>query len=176
MNVCVLFFLREMGSLVSSHSHCTHPRKSNSTFSSPLCLSELKLLSVCLSLLHYCTDFRLLSRLINKREVADSHVLANQRGRKRGFLFCERGRTVRYFKSQRVWVTAGCQCAVSQVMIRCLRRVSHLSGCSCRRLSCWFVISWGDLVSPGSSDWVIQSWRVHDSAVKVPEGHVKNTL
>lgn len=129
--------------------------------------------SVCLSLLHYCTDFRLLSKLINKREVADSHVLANWRGRKGFFLFSERGRMLRYFKSQRVWVTAGCQRAVPQVTIRCLQRVSYLSGCSCQCLSCWFVISQGALVSPGSSDWVTQSWRVCDSTVKVPEGQVK---
>lgn len=91
------FSLWEMGSLVSSHSH-THTNSGKRGKSKRVRergarthILEIQhfslsvfLLSVCLSLLHYCTDFRLLSKLINKKEVADSHVLANCRGRNRG--------------------------------------------------------------------------------------------
>ncbi len=94
MSVCVLFFFfhREMGSLVSSHSHMKQREVAHTHARNPYNLLPLSvfLLSVCLSLLHYCTDFRLLSKLINKREVADSHVLANWRGRKGVFIFWER--------------------------------------------------------------------------------------
>lgn len=64
MSVCVQVFFssKRDGELLSFSLH-THP--------------QLLPLSVCLTLLHYCTDFPRLSRLINKSEVADSRVLAN---------------------------------------------------------------------------------------------------
>lgn len=94
---CFFFSLSER--LVSSHSHCTRRERCTHTSSKSSFFPSLSFCSVCLSLLHYCTDFRLLSRLINKREVAHSHVLANWWGRK-GVLFSERGRMLRYFKSE----------------------------------------------------------------------------
>lgn len=78
-----------MGSLVSSHSHMKQREVHPHMLEIQLYLLPLSVfpLSVCLSLLHYCTDFRLLSKLINKREVAESNVLANRRGRKGFFYF-----------------------------------------------------------------------------------------
>ncbi len=174
MSVCVLFFFfhREMGSLVSSHSHMkqrevhTHMREIHTTFFPSLSFCSLFASAYCIIAL--TLDFCQSLSISEKWQI---HMSWQTGGEGKGFLFSERGRTLRYFKSQRVWVTAGCQRAVPQVTIRCLQRVSYLSGCSCQCLST--VISQGALESLGSSDWVTQSWRLCDSTVKVPEGHVK---
>lgn len=176
------FSLWEMGSLVSSHSH-THTNSGKRGKSKrvrergarthileiQLFPLSVFLLSVCLSLLHYCTDFRLLSKLINKKEVADSHVLANCREGIGGFIFW----MLRHFKSD--WQLDASVPFLKSWYGVC-RGMSYLSGCSCRCLSCRFVILQGALVSPGSSDLVTQRWSVCDSTIKVAEGHVRNSF
>lgn len=87
----LFFFSQRDGELsLFSFSLHTHTQRCAHTSSKSSFFPSLSFCSVCLSLLHYCTDFRLLSRLINKREVAHSHVLANWWERK-GVLFSERG-------------------------------------------------------------------------------------
>lgn len=86
MSVCVLFFFWEMGSLVFSHFYCTHMQQREMNAWNPPSSSP------CwpLSLLHYCTDLRLLSKLINKGKVADSRLGKLVGEGKEGFIFRER--------------------------------------------------------------------------------------
>lgn len=180
--VCCLS-LWEMGSLVSSHSHThtqiqerevrarewgreVHAHTSSKSSTSPS-LSSCSLFASAYCIIALTLDF---CQSLSIRKKWQIHMFWQTAGEEiGGFSFW----MLRNFKSD--WQLDASVPFLKSWYGVC-RGMSYLSGCSCRCLSCRFVILQGALVSPGSSDLVTQRWSVCDSTIKVAEGHVRNSF